>query len=191
MAEQRPIVYFQRLMGNYDRQVAEIMKAKREYLVFADEESDEVAPMIEREPVLVEVLTPKPVPTQLKPKPIVELNAPLEEEELMAEVATVSEPTSVDEAVEQSVVQEKATVVEPIVMTPKSTTVQDEKTNEERQDVSVEATSTSLSEPVVNVPEKKVEKETAKPKPMTGLGLNLDSIFNEEFSAEQTGYFGK
>lgn len=191
MAEQRPIVYFQRLMGNYDRQVAEIMKAKREYLVFADEASDEVAPVIEREPVLVEVLTPKPVPTQLKPKPIVELNAPLEEEELMAEIATVPEPTPVDEAVEQNVVQEKTTVVEPIVMTPKSTTVQDAKTTEERKDASVEATSTSLSEPVVNVPEKKVEKETPKPKPMTGLGLNLDSIFNEEFSAEQTGYFGK
>lgn len=178
MAEQRPIVYFQRLMGNYDRQVAEIMKAKREYLIFADEEEVLEPATVEREPVMVEVLTPKPVPTQLKPKPIVELNAPLEERELESVEDPQEEPEMAPTVVEPepTPIVQPAEVVTPIVMTPKAST-------------EVKAVSTSMPEP--KVAEKKVEEEAPKTKPMTGLGLNLDSIFNEEFSAEQTGYFGK
>ncbi|AIG65435.1 hypothetical protein ACRHK7_06975 [Weissella tructae] len=172
MAEQRPIVYFQRLMGNYDRQVAEIMKAKREYLVFADdEEIIEEAPVVMSEPVIVEVLVPKQMATPFKTPTIVELNAPLDEAEVLDTEMSVTEA----EDMHQDMMEQP--VVEPIVMTP---------THHEEP----KAVSTSMPEATPKVEEKKVE-ETPKAKPMTGLGLNLDSIFNEEFSAEQTGYFGK
>lgn len=168
MAEQRPIVYFQRLMGNYDRQVAEIMKAKREYLVFAeDEEIIEDAPVMTREPVVVEVLVPKPMATPFKTPTVVELNAPLDEHE-------VSEPVS---SIDEAVVMNQDMLEQPSVEPEVKTTVSHEEPK---------AVSTSMPEVAP-----KVEEEKPKTKPMTGLGLNLDSIFNEEFSAEQTGYFGK
>lgn len=178
MAEQRPIVYFQRLMGNYDRQVAEIMKAKREYLVFAEDESEAAAHLIEREPVTVEVLTPKPVLTQAKTKKIVELNAPLEDQELF-----VTEP-EIETPVVAEVTTPERPPVEPVVMTPNTPLV---------EETPVTPEPVVETETVEAVPEKEpvVEEPKTKAKPMTGLGLNLDSIFNEEFSAEQTGYFGK
>lgn len=186
MAEQRPIVYFQRLMGNYDRQVAEIMKAKREYLVFAEEGSEVSVSLIEREPVTVEVLTPTPVPTQVKKK-IVELNAPLEEQELFV---TIPEP--IETPIVPEVMTPATPVVEPIVMTPKVPVVSESVVASEPEEKTAveEVTEAPIEQPV---PEKapEVAAPKSKAKPMTGLGLNLDSIFNEEFSAEKTGYFGK
>jgi len=159
MAEQRPIVYFQRLMGNYDRQVAEIMKAKREYIVFADEDANDLPLIDKKQPVEVEVLMPTKAPASTHTKPIVELNAPLEERELVA-------TQTVEEAMQQTSTQTAPSETPSI--------------NDDAQVKSEEVK--EVEEPA---------KEVTKAKPMTGLGLNLDSIFNEEFSAEKTGYFGK
>ena len=183
MAEQRPIVYFQRLMGNYDRQVAEIMKAKREYLVFAEDEVIVPVVKVEREPVKVEVLTPTPVPTQLKPKKIVELNAPLNDKELVVQAVE-------EQPVDQPVI-DISNLVHPKEQVQEAEVVVTQVEKAPEEPVAVKAVSSTMPEPEPKVVEKKAVEETPKPKPMTGLGLNLDSIFNEEFSAEQTGYFGK
>ena len=75
MADRRPIVFYERLMENYDEQVAHLMLAKTAYVMWADSSKDAVDVLAEpaaepeevempvvsqpAEPVIVETLQPQ------------------------------------------------------------------------------------------------------------------------------------
>lgn len=80
MADRRPIVFYERLMENYDEQVAHLMLAKTAYVMWADSSEDAVdvlaEPAVEpevaepTEPIIVETLQPQVVKVAVPTKPV-------------------------------------------------------------------------------------------------------------------------
>ena len=87
MADRRPIVFYERLMENYDEQVAHLMLAKTAYVMWADSSEDAVDVLAEpaaepeevqmpvvsqpAEPVIVETLQPQVETVTVPDKPVV------------------------------------------------------------------------------------------------------------------------
>lgn len=86
MADRRPIVFYERLMENYDEQVAHLMLAKTAYVMWADSSEDAVDVLAEpaaeheevempvvsqpAEPVIVETLQPQVETVTVPDKPV-------------------------------------------------------------------------------------------------------------------------
>ena len=86
MADRRPIVFYERLMENYDDQVAHLMLAKTAYVMWADSSEDAVDVLAEpaaepeevempavsqpAEPVIVETLQPQVETVTVPDKPV-------------------------------------------------------------------------------------------------------------------------
>lgn len=91
MADRRPIVFYERLMENYDEQVAHLMLAKTAYVMWADSSEDAVdvlaepavepeeveTPVISQpaEPVVVETLQPQAETATVPDKPVASVAA--------------------------------------------------------------------------------------------------------------------
>ena len=86
MADRRPIVFYERLMENYDEQVAHLMLAKTAYVMWADSSEDAVDVLAEpaaepeevempvvsqpAEPVIVETVQPQVETATVPDKPV-------------------------------------------------------------------------------------------------------------------------
>ncbi|MBM7617510.1 hypothetical protein JOC36_001067 [Weissella uvarum] len=172
----RPIVYYEALRRKrYDQQVAEIMAAKTDYILYANPD---------------EAVVSQPE-TAKQAEPAQSTHTPVEPEVLRPHVQTTSEQKELTGLEEQPDVQsegeelatadsDQITSVTAVELEPQKKAVLPDHEAQAEELVSDE------------VQAKPAEKQTKHSENMTGLGLSLDTIFGEENQAArkiQSNYF--